>query len=327
MITSLLKLLDITIPIVQAPMGGAAGPRLTATVSNAGGLGSLPVWTSNLETTRSLIRETKKLTDKPFAINLNMAFPQEDRLEVCLEEGASVVSFFWQDSSSLVDRAKALGATVMHTVASTEDAKRALGSGADVLIAQGWEAGGHVRGSVATMALVPAIVDVSGDTPVIAAGGISDGRGIAAALCLGASGAWIGTRFLASDEADIHPKYRQHLFDAGEADTVYLEDLFDVGWRNAPHRVLRNSTFSRWLEAGSPRSGERPGEKEIIGISAEREIVRYMSHTPNEATTGDIEAMSMWAGQGVGLIRTVQPAREIIEQLWSETQAILRGLP
>ena len=324
--TLLSELLDITIPVVQAPMGGAAGPRLAAAVSNAGGLGTLPVWTSDLETTRALVRETRTLTDKPFAVNLNMEFPQEERLEACLEEGAPAVSFFWQDSSGLVDRAKAGGATVMHTVASTEDARHAVDSGVDILIAQGWEAGGHVRGSVATMALVPAVVDVARGKPVIAAGGISDGRGIAAGLCLGACGAWIGTRFLASEEADIHPEYRQQLFDAGEDDTAYLDDLFDVGWRKAPHRVLRNSTVSQWLAASRPRSGERPGEGQVIGTSADRKIVRYMSHTPNEATTGNIEAMSMWAGQGVGLIRTMQPAGEIIEQLWSETQAILAGL-
>lgn len=321
--TSLTDRLNISIPIVQAPMGGAAGPELAAAVSNAGGLGSLPVWTADLETTRSLIRETRSLTGQPFAVNLNMEFPQEDRLAVCLEEGAPVVSFFWQDSSKLVERTKAAGATVMHTVATSDEAKRAADSGVDILVAQGWEAGGHVRGNVATMALVPAIVDLAGDLPVVAAGGISDGRGIAAALCLGAGGAWIGTRFLSADEANIHPEYRARLIVADESDTTYVHDLFDVGWRNAPHRVLTNSTVHDWLAADRPESGQRPGERQVIGKVPGRDILRYMSHTPDSTTTGDVEAMSMWAGQGVGLVRSVQPAAEIVSELWSDARQIM----
>jgi hypothetical protein len=118
------------------------------------------------------------------------------------------------------------------------DAKRAINCGVDIVVAQGWEAGGHVRGTVATMPLIPAVVDAVSPVPVVAAGGIADGRGLAAALALGASGAWIGTRFLASEEATIHPRYREHLLQAGENDTVFLENLFDIRWPNAPHRVL-----------------------------------------------------------------------------------------
>jgi NAD(P)H-dependent flavin oxidoreductase YrpB (nitropropane dioxygenase family) len=126
----------------------------------------------------------------------------------------------------------------MHTVASAEDARRAVQCAVDIVVAQGWEAGGHVRGSVASMALIPAVVDAVSPTPVIAAGGIADGRGLAAALALGAAGAWIGTRFLASD----HPRYRELLLHATENDTVFAEELFDIRWPKAPHRVLRNKT-------------------------------------------------------------------------------------
>jgi NAD(P)H-dependent flavin oxidoreductase YrpB (nitropropane dioxygenase family) len=141
-----------------------------------------------------------------------------------------------------VRRAKEAGAIVLQTVASANMARRAVESGVDVVVAQGWEAGGHVRGTVATLPLIPAVVDVVGTTPVVAAGGIADGRGLAAVLALGAAGAWIGTRFLASLEATIHPRYRERLLSAAEDDTVFLEELFDVGWRKAPHRVLRNKT-------------------------------------------------------------------------------------
>src|SRR5205823_9661641 len=172
----------------------------------------------------------------------------------------------------------------------------------DVVVAQGWEAGGHVRGLVATMPLVPAIVDAVRPTPVVAAGGIGDGRGLAAVLALGASGAWIGTRFLASHEAAIHPRYQELLLSATENDTVYLEELFDVGWRRAPHRVLRNKTVDAWEAAGRPPAGSRPGEGEVIAKSqAAGDIVRYQSYTPGDDAEGDIEAVSLWAGQSVGL--------------------------
>ncbi|MFT5210107.1 MAG: NAD(P)H-dependent flavin oxidoreductase YrpB (nitropropane dioxygenase family) [Flavobacterium sp.] len=321
------ELLGIEIPIIQAPMGGAAGPKLAAAVSNAGGLGTLPLWTYDIETTRSQIRATKAITSKPFAVNLNMDFPQEERLDLCLDEGVPIISFFWKDSSKLVTRAKSAGAIVLHSVATADEARRAVDSGVDILIAQGWEAGGHVRGQVASMPLIPTIVDVAGSIPVIAAGGISDGRGLAASLCLGASGAWIGTRFLASEEVDIHPEYRKHLLKANENDTVHLDNLFDVGWRNAPHRVLRNSTVKNWEDSGKARSGERPGEGDIIGhVSGTSDLVRYMSHTPRRATTGDIEAMSMWAGQGVAMVQKIQPAAEIVQEIHNEAMTVLQGL-
>src|SRR5262249_9360641 len=163
-----------------------------------------------------------------------------------LDENVPVISFFWRDPAALVQRAKSRGATVLHTVGSAADGKRAVDCGVDVVVAQGWEAGGHVRGTVATLPLVPAVVNAVAPTPVVAAGGIADGRGLAAVLALGAAGAWIGTRFLASREAAIHPRYRELLLQAGENDTFFAEELFDVRWPKAPHRVLRNKTVDAW---------------------------------------------------------------------------------
>ena len=220
--TAVCERLEIEVPIVQAPMAGAVGPRLAAAVSNAGGLGTLALWRMDDENLRRQVRETRSLTSKPFAVNLNMELPQEERLEACLEEGVPVISFFWRDPSPLVSRAKAGGAVVMHTVGNAKDARLAVDCGVDIIVAQGWEAGGHVRGTVATMPLIPAVVDAVGEMPVIAAGGIADGRGLAAALTLGASGVWIGTRFLASEEVAIHPEYQQRLLAATENDTTYL---------------------------------------------------------------------------------------------------------
>jgi nitronate monooxygenase len=162
---------------------------------------------------------------------------------------------------------------------------------------------------------------------VIAAGGIADGRGLAAALALGASGAWIGTRFLASNEVTIHPHYRERLLRATEDDTVYLDELFDIGWPRAPHRVLRNSTVAAWEAAGRPTTGKRPGEGEVIATSKSRgPIVRYRSYTPGADAEGDIDALSLWAGQSVALVHKIQPAAEIVREIDSEAQAILLQL-
>ncbi|MFT5181297.1 MAG: nitronate monooxygenase, partial [Alphaproteobacteria bacterium] len=194
--TELCDKLGIDVPIILAPMAGAVGPALAAAVSNAGGLGTLPLWPAPPEAVRKQIQAMKALTSKPYAVNLNMEFPQEERLAICLEEKVPVISFFWRDPSKLVPQAKAGGATVLHTVATAAEARAAIKCGVDVVVAQGWEAGGHVRGTVATLPLIPAVVDAVAPTPVVAAGGIADGRGLAAALALGASGVWIGTRFL-----------------------------------------------------------------------------------------------------------------------------------
>ena len=280
-----------------------------------------------MDALRRQVRETRALTSKPFAVNLNLEFPQEERLDACLQEGVPVISFFWREPSALVARAKAGGATVLHTVSTAKEALQAAECGVDVVVAQGWEAGGHVRGMVATMPLIPAVVDAVGPIPVIAAGGIADGRGLAAAMALGASGAWIGTRFLASEEVAIHPHYRERLLGAKEDDTIYLEELFDIGWPKAPHRVLRNSTVADWEAAGRPETGKRPGEGEVVATSKSRgQIVQYSSYTPAVDAEGDIDALSLWAGQSVGLVHKIQPAAEIVLEIDREARAILRRL-
>ncbi|HVH75679.1 MAG TPA: nitronate monooxygenase [Stellaceae bacterium] len=325
--TALCDRLGIEVPIIQAPMAGAVGPMVAAAVSNAGGLGMLAPWRADREAVRRQIRETRALTARPFGVNLNLDFPQEERLAVCLEEGVRVISLFWRDPPLLVREAKAGGAVVLHTVGSAANAKRAADCGVDVVVAQGWEAGGHVRGTVATMPLVPAVVDAVAPLPVVAAGGIADGRGLAAALALGAAGAWIGTRFLAACEIAIHPRYRERLFAASENDTVYLESLFDIRWPNAPHRTLRNQTVAAWEAAGRPPSGRRPGEGEVIAASPSRgPILRYQSATPAADDEGDIEALSLWAGQSAGLVKQLQPAADIVRDIVEEARASLRRL-
>jgi nitronate monooxygenase len=324
--TPLCDLLGIEVPIVQAPMGGAAGPELAAAVSNAGGLGTLPLsWSSPAQVTAAA-EQTRALTQKPFAANFLFNSPQDERVDAALAAGVPVVSLGWGDPAELIPRIRDGGARVLATVGTAAEAQHAAGAGADVVVAQGWEAGGHVWGTVATLALVPAVVDAVGPVPVIAAGGISDGRGLAAVLALGAAGAWVGTRFLAAEESTAHPDYRTRLFAASGEDTFYGL-LFDVGWADAPHRVLRNSTVDQWERAGRSAPGERPGEGEPVATRANGgAIPRYASSTPDAGMEGDIEAMSLWAGQGVGLVTRTQPAADIVAELVVDAERVLREL-
>ena len=314
--TPLCDLLEIEHPIVQAPMGGPAVPRLAAAVSNAGALGTLALSWS--EDAGAAVRELQGLTTGPFGGNFGLQLDQRERLDAALEAGLRIVSLFWGDPSSFVERVHDAGALLLHTVGSAEEAKRAVGVGVDVVVAQGWEAGGHVWGQIGALALVPAVVDAVTPTPVIAAGGIGDGRGVAAALALGAQGAWVGTRFLMAEEAPVHERYRRRLIEADETDALWFADLFDGGWPNAPHRALRNATIGEWEAAGRPPTGLRPGEGEQVATRPNGSgIPRYASSTPVEGMEGDIDAMSLWAGQSVALAQRVQPAAEIVHELVS----------
>tara|TARA_R110002126_G_scaffold291789_1_gene458314 strand:- start:14910 stop:15941 length:1032 start_codon:yes stop_codon:yes gene_type:complete len=324
--SELTRLLDIEIPILSAPMGGAAGPDLVAAVSNAGGFGVIPLWGKPVDQVRDGIAQVRALTDRNFAVNLNLSFPYEEQLKACIDAQVFAVSLFWGMEPSAIEIAKAAGLVVMVSVGTAAEAKLADDAGADIIIAQGWEAGGHVWGQVATMALVPAVVDAV-NVPVVAAGGIADGRGLAAALMLGASGVWIGTRFLASTEATIHETYQQTVLGASENQTEWYRDLYDVAWPDAPHRALSNATSRKWHMAGTPAPGNRPGEEEVIGQSPNgKAVVRYQSYTPLPGTTGDVEAMSLWAGQGVSLVRDILPAAEIVRAIYRDAKtAMQRG--
>jgi nitronate monooxygenase len=304
-------------------MGGASCPELVAAVSNAGAFGMFAVSFMPLEEVAGAVAVTRRLTDRPFAVNLCLEWDQHERLRSCLDAGARVVSLFWGDPRPYVATVHAAGALLVQTVGSAAEAQRAVDAGADVLVAQGWEAGGHVWSEVSTLALVPRVVDAAGGVPVMAAGGIADGRGIAAVLMLGASGACIGTRFLASEEAAIHPRYQERVLAASETDTVHTT-LFDVGWPDAPHRTLRNDTFARWESAGRPASGERPGEGELIATLPDgTPVPRYSMVPPLPGMHGDLDQLILYAGQGVGLVHRLQPAAEIVRELADETMAAL----
>jgi nitronate monooxygenase len=310
--TPVCELLGIERPIVQAPM--SMDTRLPVAVSNAGALGTVALWWA--DDAGDVVRETAALTDRPFAGNFVLASDQHRRVDEALEAGLRIVSLMLGDPCSYVDAVHDAGAVLLHTVGSAEEARRAVGCGVDVVVAQGWEAGGHVSGAVATLPLVPAVVDAVSPVPVIAAGGIGDARGVAAAMALGAQAAWLGTRFLLADEMPIHEEYGRHLIAAAETDAEWYPDLYDVGWPDAPHRALHNSTAEAWEAAGRPPTGSRPGEGDVIAHFASGEpIVRYSPAPPLVGVTGEIEALSLWAGQSVALAKRRQPAATIVAEL------------
>ena len=240
-----------------------------------------------------------------------------------------MVSYFWSSvplERHYIEEAHGADAVVMHTVGSADEARGAVETGIDVIVAQGLDAGGHVWGSVGTMSLIPAVVDAVGHVPVVAAGGIGDGRGLAAVLALGAQAGWMGTRFVATNEALAHPDYRDRIIAASEADAVWSTGVFDLGFP-APVRTLDNSTLRSWRDAGRPARGERPGEGEIV---AHRRIgdpvVRYDFAPPVEGMTGDVEALALYVGQSVGVVREVLPAGEAVGRIAAEAVGVIAGL-
>jgi nitronate monooxygenase len=310
-----LRSLDLVHPIFQAPIGGVASAELAAAVSNAGGLGHLACTWRNPDQLKALFATMGKLTHKPYGANFVLDFPIEDQLAVALDCGVGAISFFWGDGARYVSRVKAAGAIAIQIIGSIADAKRAADAGFDLVVAQGREAGGHVRGEMGTMTLVPQVVDILGELPVLAGGGIVDRRGVAAAMALGARGVWVGTRFLAATEANIHPLYRQLVLTSNGDNTLYSE-LFDIGWPNAPLRTLKNATTRNWEAAGRPATPHRPGEGEHVARRPDgSEIPRYFFGSPTRDTTGDAEAMALYAGEGVGLVHAEQPAAAIVSEL------------
>jgi NAD(P)H-dependent flavin oxidoreductase YrpB (nitropropane dioxygenase family) len=263
------------------------------------------------------------LTQRPFGVNLIQpvapASGFESQLEVCIEEKVPVVSLFWSDPPSAVARCHAAGIVVILQVGSAEEASRAASAGVDVIVAQGIEAGGHVRGQAGLLPLVPTVVDTVAPVPVLAAGGIVDGRGLAAALALGADGVWVGTRFVASEESEAHPDYKRRLLAASQTDAIYTE-TFHVGWPpNSPHRVLKNPLTEGGSVPPGPVGSVRIGDRIL-------EVPAFGSMTPTIHTEGRIDLMANYAGQGVGLVREILPAAEIVERMVFEAEAILRRL-
>jgi len=324
--TRFCELFGIDAPIMVAPMGpDLTGPELVAAVCNAGGFGILQAQLCSPPLLRQQIRYLRTLTDKPFGVNFVLHFPHRAGIEVCIAERVAALSFFWGDPSEFIPAAHGAGITVLHQVGSVDAAVCAHQVGVDVIIAQGAEAGGHVAGQVSSLVLLPRIVDAVTPALVLAAGGIADGRGLAAALCLGADGVVMGTRFLSTPEANVHPVYQARLVGASEEDTVRTI-LFGHGWPHAPHRTLRSPFVKEWVGRESATQDSRADEpmigQTVIG-GAEMPVERFASIPPNAQATGDIESMALLAGQSVGLVDEMRPAAEIVRQTISDAESLI----
>jgi NAD(P)H-dependent flavin oxidoreductase YrpB (nitropropane dioxygenase family) len=321
--TRVADLLGIDIPIIQAPIGSVVTPGLVASVGNAGALGMLASTWVDTTRLRADISTVRELGCGRFGANFVLDFPVADNIAACLDEGVDIISTFWGDPAETHEQIAAAGAIHLHSVGSVGEARRAAEVGVDVIVAQGWEAGGHVRGQVGTLALVPAVVDAVSPIPVVAAGGIGDGRGIAAAHMLGAQAAWIGTRFIVADESRAHDVYRNAVIEAS-ADTAVHTMCFDGGWPNAAHRALSNSTMRSWLAAGRPTGPDRPGEEDVVATNASGQpIRRYDDAPPLRNMVGDLDAMALYAGQSVELVTTSGSAGQIVADLVRELHAAL----
>jgi NAD(P)H-dependent flavin oxidoreductase YrpB (nitropropane dioxygenase family) len=323
--TPLCEQLGIEYPIFSVGMAGIAGPELAAAVSNAGGCGVLGIAVYAAPYIRQEIGRLRTLTDRPFGVNLLLPLLQDGQIEACLEEKVPVLVLFWGDAKPYIEEAHRRGTKVFLQVGSLEEAKAAAAAGVDGVIAQGVEAGGHVKSTTSLSTIVPATVAAVQPVPVIAAGGIANGRGLMAALSLGAQAVSIGTRFLCSAEALVTRAYQERVVKSSAEDTVYTR-LFDIGWPDAPHRVLRNQAVAEWEAAGRPASGQRPGERRIVATvplaGTSVELPRYSVMPPMTGFSGDMEYVALYAGESCSLVNDIKPAAQIVQDLIREAEEV-----
>jgi NAD(P)H-dependent flavin oxidoreductase YrpB (nitropropane dioxygenase family) len=324
--TALCRQLGVEYPIFAVGIGPAARSELAAAVSNAGGCGVLGTSGAPVPYIRQQIQRLRTLTDRPFGVNVVLAIMREGTIEACLDENIPLLVLFWGDPAPYVTEAHRRGTKVFIQVGSVDEARAAANAGADAIIAQGVEAGGHVRGKISLSTLLPAVVEAVKPLPVIAAGGIADGRGLVAALSLGAQAVSMGTRFVASEEAFALREYKERIVRSTAEDTIYT-GLFDVGWPDAPHRVLRNKIVKEWEAAGRPVSGQRPGEGEVIGTvmraGARVDIPRYAAMMITADFKGDAEYASLWAGESCGLVNDIKPAAQIVRDIMRDAEDLI----
>lgn len=305
--TRLTELLGIRYPIIQGGMAWTATWELAAAVSNAGGLGIIGAGHMPTDLLREQIRGAKAATDKPFGVNLMLLTPHiDDLVAMVLEEGVPVVTTGAGNPGRYMVALQAKGIKVLPIAPSIALAKRLEAAGADAIIGEGMEAGGHI-GELTTMVLTPQLVDAV-QVPVIAAGGIADGRGIAAAFALGAEGVQIGTRFMCAEECTIHPDVKARVIKARDRDTVVTG--YSTGH---PVRVLKNRLSRRIEEL------DRANEPEKIEELGAGKLALAMR-------TGECDDGSLMAGQCSAMVDRIQPAAEIIRELVDEAEAVLKNL-
>lgn len=305
--TEVTELLGIEYPIIQGGMAWVAEYHLAAAVSAAGGLGLIGAASAPADWVREQVREAKKLTDKPFGVNIMLMSPYADDVaKIIVEEGVKVVTTGAGNPEKYMPMWKEAGVKVVPVVASVAHAKRMERCGADAVVAEGCEAGGHI-GETTTMVLVPQIVDAV-NIPVIAAGGIADGRGMAAAFMLGAKGVQVGTHFVVADESQVHENYKNMIIKAKDIDTK-------VTGRTTGHpvRALRNQMTKEYLKKEA--EGAPFEELELLTLGGLRKAV----------VEGDVKMGSVMAGQSAGLVKEKLSCAHIIQKLMTEADALLKG--
>jgi NAD(P)H-dependent flavin oxidoreductase YrpB (nitropropane dioxygenase family) len=311
-------LFGIQHPVVLGGMASGTSPQLVAAVSNAGGLGIHGCAGRSPAEIASLSDEVRAATDRPFGLNLLLFLANDATIDAVLRAKPPVLSTAWawpdQDLAALFSRAHQTGARVMHMVSTVHEARRAAGAGADIIVAQGTEGGGHI-GLMGSLVLVPQVVRAVAPLPVLAAGGIADGAGLAAAVMLGAEGVLLGTRFLATPEAPLPDSYKQAICRSDGHDTLVTE-LPDViagqVWPGAFARVLRNPFIQNWLG--------REGEVRQRRTELQRGIQRAREQ-------GDVDNGALLIGQDAGLIETVEPAGEVVQRIVREAEDLLSRRP
>jgi nitronate monooxygenase len=319
--TRFTELVGCRAPLQLAGMGEVGTPELAAAVSAAGGLGMIGVAGDPLA---QRIAALERLSPLPWGVNFLGPFLDVADVETAAGR-ARVVEIFWREpDADLVRRIHDGGSLASWQVGSLGEARAAAEAGCDLVVAQGVEAGGHVRGTVPLLALLDAVLDAVGEsTVVVASGGIGSARSVAVALAAGADAVRVGTRFVASAESRAHPDYKQALVDAGAGETVLNDDYGrDTGWPDAPNRVLRHA-----LERATTTAGEVVGRMQLSGRDDFLPIQRLSPLPPTDRCEGDIGAMALYAGESVGAVRDVRPAAEIVRELLDGAEAALRSAP
>lgn len=306
------SLFHIKYPIIQAGMIWASGWKLASAVSNAGGLGMIGAGSMYPDTLREHIQKCKAATDKPFAVNVPLLYPDLDKhIQIIIEEGVKIVFTSAGNPKTWTQHFKQHGITVVHVVSSSKFALKAQEAGCDAVVAEGFEAGGHNgREETTTLVLIPAVANAV-NIPVIAAGGIATGRQMLAAMVLGAEGVQIGTRFVASEEASSHDAFKQAVIASSEGDTQLVMKKL------TPVRLLKNAFYQQVQEAEA-RGADELELKRILG-RARAKLGMY---------EGNLEEGELEIGQVSALVKDIRPAKEIVAEIWDEfSQAVSNPLP
>lgn len=325
--TPLCDLLGCRYPILLAGMGGVSHWELAAAVANAGGFGMLGMVRESPALIAEEVTALRSATDRPFAVNVIPSATEPGllarQIDTCLDLGVGAFTFFWDVVPDAVARVKSAGCLVLHQVGTVEAARRAEAAGADVIIAQGVEAGGHVHGRVPVFELTGDILNAV-SVPVVASGGLTSGKDLVTALRLGAAGIQCGTAFLATEESFAHPYHKARVVAAGKDDTV-LTDVFVLNWpKGAAVRVIANSITDA---LDGQFFGHDPDSlpREAIAWDGDQPRLRFSTDSPLRTTTGDLEGMALYAGTGAGSIRSIVPAAMRLDAMVTEAERILAG--